>query len=47
MTLVSLAQVQKLETLLATLIHHIQPWMQKSIVEVEEHIEKWVAKQAE
>ena len=29
--LVPLARVQKLEAQMATLLHHIQPWMQKSI----------------
>uniref|UniRef100_M1DUE6 Integrase core domain containing protein n=1 Tax=Solanum tuberosum TaxID=4113 RepID=M1DUE6_SOLTU len=40
-----LARVQKLEAHMATLLHHIQPWMQKSIVESEARIEKIVAKQ--
>ena len=31
--LVPLARVQKLEAQMATLLHHIQPWMQKSITE--------------
>ena len=44
--LVPLARVQKLEAQMATLLHHIHPRMQKSIVEVEEHIEKRVSKQA-
>ena len=30
--LVPLARVQKLEARMATLLHHIQPWMQRSIV---------------
>ena len=34
--LVPLARVQKLEAQMATLMHHIQLWMQRSIVEVEE-----------
>lgn len=34
--LVPLARVQKLEAQMATLLHHIQPWMQKSITESEE-----------
>ena len=25
---------------MATLLHHIQPWMQKSITESEEHLER-------
>ena len=32
---------------MATLLRNIQPWMQKSIVDVEDHIEKWVSKKAE
>ena len=35
-----LTRVQKLEAQMATLLHHIQPWMQKSIAEVEEHLEQ-------
>ena len=31
--LVPLARVQKFEAQMATLLHHIQPWMQKSITE--------------
>ena len=38
--LVSLARVQKMEAQMATLLHHIQPWMQKSITESEEHLER-------
>ena len=37
--LVLLARVQKLEAQVATLLHHIQPWMQKSITEAEERLE--------
>ena len=37
-TLVPLARVQKLEDQMATLLHHIQPWMQRSIAEAEERI---------
>ena len=36
--LVSLARVQKLEAQMATLLHHINPWMQKSITESEERL---------
>ncbi|XP_027768212.1 uncharacterized protein LOC114074437 [Solanum pennellii] len=32
---------------MATLLHHIQPWMQRSIAEAEEQIEKKVAQQME
>ncbi|KAG5585447.1 hypothetical protein H5410_045881 [Solanum commersonii] len=35
-----LARVQKLEAQMATLLHHIQPWMQKSIVESEVRMER-------
>ena len=38
--LIPLARVQKLEAQMATLLHHIQPWMQKSITESEEHLER-------
>uniref|UniRef100_M1A7F0 Integrase core domain containing protein n=1 Tax=Solanum tuberosum TaxID=4113 RepID=M1A7F0_SOLTU len=44
---VPMARVQKLEAQMATLLHHIQPWMQKSIAESEARIEKRVAKQTE
>ena len=38
--LVLLARFQKLEAQMATLLHHIQSWMQKSITESEEHLER-------
>ena len=38
--LVPLARVQKLEAQMATLLHHIQPWMQKSVTESEERVER-------
>ena len=38
-TLVSLARVQKLEYKMATLLNHIHPWMQRSIVEAKECME--------
>ena len=38
--LVSITRVQKLEAQMAALLHHIQPWIAKSIVEAEEKIEK-------
>ena len=38
--LVPLARVQKLEAQMATLLHHIQPWMQRSITEAEERLER-------
>ena len=37
--LVPLARVQKLKVQMATLLHHIQSWMQKSITESEECLE--------
>uniref|UniRef100_M1DDC1 Integrase core domain containing protein n=1 Tax=Solanum tuberosum TaxID=4113 RepID=M1DDC1_SOLTU len=37
---VPLAKVQKLEAQMATLLHHIQPWMQKSIAEYEARMER-------
>uniref|UniRef100_M1DCU9 Integrase core domain containing protein n=1 Tax=Solanum tuberosum TaxID=4113 RepID=M1DCU9_SOLTU len=37
---VPLSRVQKLEAQMATLLHHIQPWMQKSIAESEARIER-------
>ena len=46
-TLVLIARVQKLDAQMATLLHHIQPLMQKSIAEVEDRIEKKVAQQKE
>lgn len=42
-----LAKVQKLEVQMATLVHHIQSWIQKSTDETEERIKKWVSKQME
>uniref|UniRef100_M1DAM0 Integrase core domain containing protein n=1 Tax=Solanum tuberosum TaxID=4113 RepID=M1DAM0_SOLTU len=39
-TVVPLARVQKLEAQMATLLHHIQSWMQKSIAESEARIER-------
>ncbi|TMX05316.1 hypothetical protein EJD97_024783 [Solanum chilense] len=38
--LVPLAGVQKIEAQMDTLLHHIQPWMQKSITESEERLER-------
>ena len=38
--LVPLARVQKLEAQMATLLHHIHPWMQRSITESEERLER-------
>ncbi|KAG5585933.1 hypothetical protein H5410_046367 [Solanum commersonii] len=37
---VPLARVQKLEAQMATLLHYIQPWMQKSIAESEARVER-------
>uniref|UniRef100_M1DFC4 Integrase core domain containing protein n=1 Tax=Solanum tuberosum TaxID=4113 RepID=M1DFC4_SOLTU len=39
-TIVPLARVQKLEAQMATLLHHIQLWMQKSIAEFEARMER-------
>uniref|UniRef100_M1DEM4 Integrase core domain containing protein n=1 Tax=Solanum tuberosum TaxID=4113 RepID=M1DEM4_SOLTU len=39
-TVVPLARIQKLEAQMATLLHHIQPWMQKSIAESEARMER-------
>ena len=41
--LVPIGWVHKLDAQIATLLHHIQLWMQKSIVEAEDQIEKKVA----
>ena len=38
--LVRLARVQKLEAQMATLLHDIKPWMQRSIAEAEERLER-------
>ena len=46
-TLVPLARVQKLEAQMATLLHHIHPWMQRSIVEAEERLERKMAQYTE
>ena len=40
LALVPLDRVQKLEAQIATLLHHIQPWMQMSIADAEEHLER-------
>ena len=37
---VPLARVQKLEAQMATLMHHIHPWMQRSIDKAEEFLER-------
>uniref|UniRef100_M1DUJ2 Singapore isolate B (sub-type 7) whole genome shotgun sequence assembly, scaffold_7 n=1 Tax=Solanum tuberosum TaxID=4113 RepID=M1DUJ2_SOLTU len=39
-TVVPLARVQKLEAQMVTLLHHIQPWMQRSIAESEARMER-------
>ena len=38
--LVTLARVQKLDAQMATVLHHIQSWMQKSITESEERLQR-------
>ena len=45
--LVPLARVQKLEAQMATLLHHIQPWMQRSIDEAKEHLERRMVQHTE
>ena len=45
--LVPLARVQKLEAQIATLLHHIQPWMQRSITEAEERLERKMVQHTE
>ena len=42
-TLVPLARIQKIEVQMDTLRTHIQPWMQRSIAEAEEQIERKMA----
>lgn len=44
--MVTLARVRKLEAQKTSLLHHIQPWMYKPIIEVEDRIKKWVDKKA-
>uniref|UniRef100_M1DS39 Integrase core domain containing protein n=1 Tax=Solanum tuberosum TaxID=4113 RepID=M1DS39_SOLTU len=39
-TVVPFARVQKLEAQMATLLHHIQPWMQKLIADFEARMER-------
>ena len=46
-TLVPLARVQKLESQMATLLHHIQPWMKRSIAKAKERIERKMAQHTE
>lgn len=45
--IVPIPRVQKLDEHMSTLLHLIQPWMEKSIEETEDHIENWVSKQGE
>ena len=45
--MVPLARVQKLEAQMATLLHHIQPWMQRSIAEAEERLERRIVQHTE
>uniref|UniRef100_M1D8C3 Integrase core domain containing protein n=1 Tax=Solanum tuberosum TaxID=4113 RepID=M1D8C3_SOLTU len=44
---VPLARIQKLEAQMATLVHHIQPWMQKSIAVFETRMEGMMDQKAE
>ena len=46
-TLVPLARVQKLEAQMATLLHHIQPWMQGSITDAEKSLERKIVQHTE
>lgn len=46
-TLVLLYRDQKLEAQIATLLHHIYPWMQWSIAEVEERLARKMDKHTE
>ena len=45
--LVPLSRVQKLEAQVDTLLHHIQPWMQKSINESKERLERKMVRYTE
>ena len=45
--LVPLSNVQKLEAQMATLLHHIKSWMQKSITESEERLERKIVQYTE
>ena len=45
--LVPLARVQKLEAQMATLQHHIQPWMHRSIAEAQERLEQRMVQHTE
>ena len=45
--MVPLARVKKLEAQMSTLLHHIKPWMQRSIAEVEEWLERKMAQHTE
>ena len=45
--LVPLARFQKLEAQMATLLHHAQPWMQTSIAETEERLERRMVQHTE
>lgn len=45
--LIPIARVQILEAQMATFLHHIQPWLKKSIVEPEDRIERKVSQQME
>ena len=46
-TLVPLSRIKKLEAQMATLLHHIQPWMQRSIAEAEDRLERKVVQHTE
>ena len=46
-TLVLLTRVQKLDEQMATLLHHIQPLMQRSIIEAEQRIDRNMSQHTE
>ena len=45
--LVPLARVQKLEAQMVTLLHHIQPWIERFIAEAEERLERRMVQHTE
>ena len=46
-TLIPLATVKKLKAQMVILLHHIQPWIQKSIAQTVDHIDKKMAQGTE
>ena len=47
LALVPLARVYKLEAQMVTLMHYIQPWIQRSIAKVEERLERKMVQHVE